>query len=41
MDLSETNTLMEIVNPFTGKRYPNFPKTLEQVRGWNGENLEV
>jgi hypothetical protein len=39
--LSEKDPLNEIVNPFSGKRYPNFPKTLHEVRGWNGEHLNV
>src|SRR5256885_16696155 len=37
MRLSENDPLKEIVNPTNGKRYPNFPKTLHQVREWNGE----
>ena len=35
------NLLNEIVNPFNGERYPNFPKTLHEVRDWNGEYLNV
>src|SRR5947199_6801921 len=39
MHLSEKDTLNEIVNPISGKRYSNFPKTLHQVREWNGKHL--
>src|SRR5438270_12986049 len=39
--LSEKDLLNEIVNPFSGEQYPNFPKTLHEVRGWNGEHLNV
>ena len=39
--LSEKDLLNEIVNPFSGERYPNFPKTLYEVRDWNGEHLNV
>ena len=28
-------------NPFSGERYPNFPKTLHEVRDWNGEHFNV
>jgi hypothetical protein len=41
MDLSEKDLLKEIVNPFSGERYPNFPKTLDEVRDWNGEYFNV
>ena len=41
MHLSEKDPLNEIVNPISGKRYPNFPKTLHQVREWNGEHFDV
>ena len=29
------------VNPISGERYPNFPKTLHEVREWNGEYFDV
>ena len=29
------------MNPFSGERYPNFPKTLHEVRGWNGEHFNA
>ena len=41
MRLSEKDLLNEIVNPFSGERYPNFPKTLHEVRDWNGEHFNV
>jgi hypothetical protein len=41
MHLSEKDVLDEIVNPSSGEQYPNFPKTLHEVRGWNGEYLNV
>jgi hypothetical protein len=41
MHLGEKGLLDEIVNPFNGERYPNFPKTLHEVRDWNGEHFDV
>ena len=41
MRLSEKDPLEEIVDSISGKRYPNFPKTLRQVREWNGEHFDV
>ena len=41
MHLSEKDVLDEIVNPSSGEQYPNFPKTFHEVRGWNGEYLNV
>jgi hypothetical protein len=41
MSLSEKDSLSEIVNPMSGERYPNFPKTLHEVRDWNCEHFNV
>jgi len=38
---SEQDYLAEVVHPRTGERYPNFPKTLHEVREWNGKHFDL